>query len=233
VSEPDDEGFLARWARRKREAVEAAEAAPPADAPAKALEGAACQPADAAEAPLASKPPTFDLSALPPIDQITAATDIRPFLAPGVPAELTRAALRRAWVADPQIRDFIGIAENQWDFTDPNAIPGFGTLGPLDDVAKLVARVVGGMGDTAGPDAPAATAVSQSPPQPPAGDPPAAVITADENVPVTCRQPAVVVPTAAVVPCDDAADETAAPQKETASGSAVPTRRGHGGALPS
>src|SRR5262249_54214102 len=143
---PDDEGFLARWARRKREAGEAAEAVPPADAPKapeEAPEGAARPPAGAAEAPLASEPPTFDLSTLPPIDQITAATDIQPFLAPGVPAELTRAALRRAWVADPQIRDFVGIAENQWDFNDPNAIPGFGTLGPLDDIAKLVSRVIG------------------------------------------------------------------------------------------
>ena len=38
-------------------------------------------------------------------NSITAATDIRAFLAPGVPAELTRAALRRAWTADPAIRD--------------------------------------------------------------------------------------------------------------------------------
>jgi hypothetical protein len=32
---------------------------------------------------------------------------------------MTVAALRRAWVSDPVIRDFIGIAENQWDFTNP------------------------------------------------------------------------------------------------------------------
>ena len=33
-----------------------------------------------------------------------APSDIRAYLAPGVPAELTRAALRRAWLADPTIR---------------------------------------------------------------------------------------------------------------------------------
>ena len=65
---------------------------------------------------------------LPPIESITAATDIRAFLAPGVPEELTRAALRRVWVTDPTIRDFVGLAENQWDFTNPDGVPGFGSL---------------------------------------------------------------------------------------------------------
>jgi hypothetical protein len=36
--------------------------------------------------------------------------------------------LRAAWVADPAIRDFIGIADSQWDFNDPAAMPGFGPL---------------------------------------------------------------------------------------------------------
>jgi len=52
---------------------------------------------------------------LPSVDTITVDTDIRAFLKSRVPAELTRAALRRAWSSDPAIRDFIGIAENQWD----------------------------------------------------------------------------------------------------------------------
>ena len=63
-------------------------------------------------------------------NSITAVTDIRAFLAPGVPTELARAALRRAWSADPAIRDFVGLAENAWDFTDPTAMPGFGALPP-------------------------------------------------------------------------------------------------------
>jgi hypothetical protein len=55
----------------------------------------------------------FDLASLPSIDAIVADTDVRRFLQSGVPAELTRAALRRAWTSDPAIRDFVGIAENQ------------------------------------------------------------------------------------------------------------------------
>jgi len=143
MSEP--ENFLSRWARLKREAAEGTEATETTDAA--ASEAASDKtPADvpAAETTAASTlGPVFDISKLPPIESISATTDIRAFLAPGVPPDLARAALRRAWVADPAIRDFVGIAENQWDFNDPNAIPGFGSLGPLDDVRRLVAQVIG------------------------------------------------------------------------------------------
>ena len=139
MTEP--ENFLSRWTRLKREATETPEAAVP-DAGADASREAAPS-VDAAAPSTPALEPAIDLSALPSIESITAATDIRAFLAPGVPAELTRAALRRAWVADPQIRNFVGIAENQWDFNDPNGIPGFGSLSPLDDVRRLVAQVMG------------------------------------------------------------------------------------------
>jgi len=79
---------------------------------------------------------------LPPLQSITVGTDIRSFLASNVPVALTNAALRRAWATDPAIRDFIGIAENQWDFNDPTAMPGFGPLG-ANDVAGFA-----GLGDT-------------------------------------------------------------------------------------
>jgi hypothetical protein len=84
--------------------------------------------------------PTFDLTRLPSIDSITAGTDISVFLQSGVPVKLTEAALRRAWVSDPAIRDFIGIAENQWDFTNPATIPGFGPLQGTCDGLSLVAQ---------------------------------------------------------------------------------------------
>jgi hypothetical protein len=83
----------------------------------------------------------FDLASLPSIESIAAHTDIAAFLRAGVPAELTRAALRRAWSSDPAIRDFVGIAENQWDFNDPNAIPGFGPLDPTQSAADLLRQV--------------------------------------------------------------------------------------------
>ena len=134
-------GFLARWSRRKQEATATATEHDPA------------MHDDVQSAP----PPTvkdddveFDLSSLPSIESITSATDIKAFLRKGIPQELTRAALRRAWSADPTIRDFVGLAENAWDFNDPAAMPGFG---PLDcsegDLAALVNRIVGGLGKSA------------------------------------------------------------------------------------
>jgi hypothetical protein len=141
----DDENFLARWSRRKREEAKAAQAPaglaqPVTDEPdANRSPGAvsAIPPTEAAEWPV------FDPATLPPIDSITAATDVRPFLMAGVPEELKHAALRRAWLADPTIRSFIGVAENQWDFTVSGGAPGFGSLLPTDDVQQLVARVLG------------------------------------------------------------------------------------------
>jgi hypothetical protein len=56
---------------------------------------------------------------------------------------LTRAALRRVWSSDPAIRDFIGIAENQWDFNDPEGIPGFGPLPATDGAPPVLAQVTG------------------------------------------------------------------------------------------
>ena len=82
-----------------------------------------------------------DLSQLPPLDSIGASTDITAFLRPGVPAELTRAALRRAWSSDPAIRDFVGLVENGWDFNDPSAMPGFGPISP-QEVARLAAKLI-------------------------------------------------------------------------------------------
>ena len=69
----------------------------------------------------------FD-TGLPPIESIDAEADIRPFLAPGVPKDLTRAALRRAWSTDPAIRDFIGLSENSWNFNAPSGIAGFASV---------------------------------------------------------------------------------------------------------
>ena len=84
---------------------------------------------------------TFDLTQLPSIDSIGANTDVTAFLRPGVPSELTRAALRRAWSSDPAIRDFVGLVENGWDFNDPSAMPGFGPISP-EEVARLTAQII-------------------------------------------------------------------------------------------
>jgi hypothetical protein len=145
----DDRNFVARWSRLKREA-ENDKDAPGGSvvSPKKPDESEAARSTPATEPGQPATPETaFDVSSLPPIDSITASTDIRDFLRAGVPADLTKAALRRAWSEDTAIRDFIGIAENQWDFTDPTSIPGFGPLQATDNIHDLVAQAMGKLED--------------------------------------------------------------------------------------
>src|SRR5262249_54633572 len=85
----------------------------------------------------------FDLKNLPSIESITSATDIRPFLSPGVPADIARAALRRAWSSDPRIRDFVGLADYDWDYHSTGSAAGFGPLEMTDELRQMVARIVG------------------------------------------------------------------------------------------
>lgn len=139
-----DEQFLARWSRRKHEAT-SGHASPARDEPAEAHVPA---PSDhTAREPVC---PETELSNLPAVDSIGATTDITAFLRKGIPQELSRAALRRAWSADPAIRDFVGLAENAWDFNDPNAMAGFGALDcSAEQLDALVRRIVGGVAQTA------------------------------------------------------------------------------------
>jgi len=132
--------------------------------------------------PASPSAPAFDPASLPAIDQIEAGSEVGAFLRPGVPADLARAALRRAWVADPAIRDFIGPSENAWDFTAPGGVPGFGPLRPIDEAWRLAAQLTGATpaaaAETAsaaparGEDAaPASNAAQQSPSPAASSDP--------------------------------------------------------------
>jgi len=147
----NDEKFLARWSRRK---VEEADKKDLEKAPDVSEQDPIVESQDQKNRAVASlgkaeaTEPLFDLTKLPPIDSIVASTDIRPFLAPGVPPELTREALRRAWVADPAIRDFVGISENSWDFTKPDSMAGFGPLLITDSLRKIVSEMFAQIGQT-------------------------------------------------------------------------------------
>ena len=121
-SDRPDEPFLSRWSRQKRQAVE-----PGPD-----------------EAPLEAAPlpePEVDLSKLPKIEDLTANSDITGFLRKGVPEALQQLALRRMWSLDPAIRDFIEVAENQWDFNAIGGVPGlFEQIAPGTDVSVWLAQ---------------------------------------------------------------------------------------------
>jgi hypothetical protein len=144
MNEP--ENFLERWSKRKLANADAAapqqkEIAPPAE-----TENDSAAPVARGDAPAPPAASTedkpFDPASLPSIESIGADTDVTAFLRPGVPADLTRAALRRAWSSDPAIRDFVGLVENGWDFNDPNAMGGFGPIG-VGEAARLLAQAIG------------------------------------------------------------------------------------------
>ena len=163
MSEPEKPGenFLRRWSRQKHAAA--------TDAPAgtEPPQSEHVEPRALPEVNPPIDPPAFDPSSLPPIESISAASDIRAFLAPGVPEELSRAALRRAWVMDPTIRDFVGIAENQWDFTRPDEVPGFGSLEVTAELRQMVSQLVGSVPGQAEPGAARAPHATDNPAEPP------------------------------------------------------------------
>jgi hypothetical protein len=150
----EPENFLERWSKRKvaerdRSTADQTTAdEKTADNRASGGDQASAivpSPSDATAPP--SSDETFDLTQLPSIDSIGANTDVTAFLRPGVPSELTRAALRRAWSSDPAIRDFVGLVENGWDFNDPSAMPGFGPISP-EEVARLTAQIISALPET-------------------------------------------------------------------------------------
>jgi hypothetical protein len=136
----DPDNFLSRWSRRKSEAgghVERSEETEPGKPPG--------DDKNSLPDKKNSTPPAMevDVSRLPPIESIGAETDISSFLQPGVPDELRRAALRRAWSADPAIREFMGLTENYWDAAGPDGVPGFGDLDPDFDVKQMISELFG------------------------------------------------------------------------------------------
>ncbi|MDO9708191.1 DUF3306 domain-containing protein [Paracraurococcus lichenis] len=207
------EGFLGRWSRRKRAAAgrpapeaprlvtpeaprpvtpEAPRAAMP-EAPPPALAGPsppAMVPAEAATAPTSAEP-AFDPASLPPLESLTAESDITAFLRPQVPAALRTAALRRAWTLDPAIRDYVGPADYAWDFNAPDGMAGF-SLELGGEVRKLLAQAIGLRDEAeaeAGtpPAAPDPPALADAAPEPLRLDPPSAAV---ETPPDPAPEPA-------------------------------------------
>src|SRR3954447_5099283 len=93
-------GFLERWSRKKIDAEREASAK---DASSLAEVRPPERHTDDAKTPDKAAPkPEFDLASLPSLDSITAVTDIRAFLAPGVPTDLAGAPFPRAGQPTPR-----------------------------------------------------------------------------------------------------------------------------------
>ncbi len=142
----DPENFLSRWSLRKQRAADKDSPRPHAserpnnDQAADRGQGTVDAPASTG---IETPSEEFDVTSLPPIESISAGTDISAFMKKGVPTALRHAALRRAWSADPAIRDFMGPTENYWDAAGPEGVPGFGDLDPNFDIKRMIADLFG------------------------------------------------------------------------------------------
>lgn len=118
----ESEGFLQRWSRRKQEArVEPVAELEPAPPPAQAEE-------------------PFDPLQLPPVESLTAESDFTQFFKAGVPEEVHKAALRKLWLTEPSVVNYVPLVENGWDFNSPEFSQ---PLAP-DEVARLMQQFLDG-----------------------------------------------------------------------------------------
>jgi hypothetical protein len=158
--------FLSRWSRRKIEVKRAEESPAAPDAHATPAGEAAATPDELS---------AEELAALPPVESLTAESDIAGFLRKGVPQALRNAALRRAWALDPEIREYVGDARDYaYDWNVPGGVPGTGPMDPGTDVAQMVKDVFGRSHDAetlegAAQAAPAAAVAQDAPRAEPLG----------------------------------------------------------------
>ncbi|MBP2298204.1 DUF3306 domain-containing protein [Azospirillum picis] len=180
------EAFLSRWSRLKRTTVEpkpeaepkpdAPVAPPPAEMP---VEAALPVPADPAaalppEAAVEEAPQDDPLKDLPPVEELTGASDFTPFLRAEVPEDLHRQALRKLWTSDPVYANDDGLKDYADDyaslFTGNDPVKtlyrvGKGFIDQLDHLDEVAQRAE----EAAVADAPDAS-VPQPPPPAPRGE---------------------------------------------------------------
>lgn len=151
----------------------------------------------------------IDLATLPPLESLGSESDYTVFLKKGVPEPLRIAALRRAWVSDPFIRDFRGPAEYALDYTTSEF-----DLRPTDDVAEMLDHIF--------PPKPNPASVSAAP----KSEPEVVAPTSDAKTNAYSTDPA------HSLPQNRAGAAMALHPSQQAKPAAVPQQRKHGGALP-
>lgn len=137
MSRPDDEdqgeGFLGRWARRKKEAQQPAVPVV-TESPVQPVVSA--DPAAPAPEPEMVEPPSLDL--------IDKDFDLAHWLKQNVPEEWKLKALRRAWESDPMISSYLDPARDYaLDWNTPGGAPGYGPLSESDNVEEMLANIFG------------------------------------------------------------------------------------------
>jgi hypothetical protein len=211
-----DDGFLSRWSRRKA----AARVAPPAEAEAEA-------PPVEAPPPPEPEMTAEEIAALPPIETADA-EGLKAYLRTGVPTALKTLAMRRMWAANPLIRDYVDPAlDYAFDWNTPGLAP-WSPLGAGDDAQALAERILKG---------PARQVEATDPGSAPEAGAP--TIDAREDGAEAASEGPAAPPDAALVESRaESADRTvqahgSQPESPPAPFVDRPTRRRHGGAVPS
>ncbi|WP_439575077.1 DUF3306 domain-containing protein [Phreatobacter sp.] len=147
-------GFLSRWSRLKREQAEqeATQADSAGSTPSDPDAGAAGPDPERAGENLAPQTPLEDLiESLPKIEDLVPGQDVSAFMQAWVPSDLRHAALRRMWLVDPAIRDYVSPAlDYAYDYNNPSSIAGFGPMetsaDQIREVMDMFDRAVAGKG---------------------------------------------------------------------------------------
>jgi hypothetical protein len=195
-------GFLSRWSRRKREVEQAkratgdpSEQTPPVEEVSAGAGGpvraSRFEGQDAEALPELS---AEEIARLPHVEDLTGASDLTQFLREGVPQALRNAALRRTWVLDPAIRDYVSEArEYAYDWNTPGGVPGSGPLLASDDVEAMVRRVIGDRETQPRPEAESAAEAAEGERSTKKGEPDPEIAPGDApNEPASDQEPAAV-----------------------------------------
>ncbi len=167
----DDDGFVGRWSRLKRQSAD-----------------------DPVETPPAMQPPGIDGPAseleltdqdMPPLENLTAESDFTPFLSPKVSESLRRLALRKLF-HDDAFNLCDGLDDYAEDFTGFSGMAGLVTADMKYQLERLLQKEWGeGVEDTIPADEAtlaAATAAEDAPPSTPLSKAPAVdVVTTDTD----------------------------------------------------
>jgi len=134
VNETRD-GFLSRWSRLKRESTSEprSELANPVSAPVPAAEEGALPEGKSLEQLIAE---------LPRVEDLAPGQSLAAFMQDWVPSAVRNAALRRMWLLDAEIRDYVSPAlDYAHDYNTPGAVPGFGTMETSEEAVREVSEM--------------------------------------------------------------------------------------------
>lgn len=101
----------------------------------------------AEQGPYEEAPPQTPIFERPQVQDLRPSHNLIAFMQPSVPWELRAAAMRRMWLIDPTIRDFVSPAlDYAHDYNTPGGAPGYALIEPSAEmiweaVARLERRV--------------------------------------------------------------------------------------------